>query len=211
MNVINAYDYVFRDRLLHNLRKTRIFAWIIAWTNNFMQKRRINLSVKIDQTIMNNVNVDISQKSSMSSILYLFYNANLLKLLKQSFRKITIIDFVNNINISIYDINTINNCRLLKKMHEHRLLWSRRHEIVFSSIKYELIHFVKNIAKFDMQTSIEICDVVKQLASQILMLKVQIDNKLKRKTHLRNIQEKMTTQLLIFSQLIAFIWKYSSK
>jgi hypothetical protein len=81
MNVIDAYDHVFRDRLLHNLRKRRIFVWIIAWTNNFMQNRRINSSVKIDQTIMSSVNVDISQKSSMSSILYLFYDANLLKLL----------------------------------------------------------------------------------------------------------------------------------
>jgi hypothetical protein len=33
-----------------------------------------------------------------------------------------VIDFVNDINILIYDINTINNCRLLKKMHEHCLL-----------------------------------------------------------------------------------------
>ncbi len=47
--------------------------------NNFMQNKRINLNVKIDQTIMKNVNVDISQKLLMSSILYLFYNANLLK------------------------------------------------------------------------------------------------------------------------------------
>jgi hypothetical protein len=107
----------------------------------------------------------------MSSILYLFYNANLLKLLEQSFRKITIIDFVNDINILIYDINTINNFRLLKEIHEHCLLWSRRHEVIFASIKYELIHFVKNTAKFDMQTSIKICDVVKQSMSQIRMLR----------------------------------------
>jgi hypothetical protein len=82
-----------------------------------MQNKRINLNVKIDQTIMSSVNVDISQKLSMSSILYLFYNANLLKLLEQPFRKITIINFVNDINILIYDINTINNYRLLKKVH----------------------------------------------------------------------------------------------
>ncbi len=207
MNVTNAYDHVFRDRLLHNLKKKRIFAWIIVWTNNFMQNKRINLSVKIDQTIMSNVNVDVSQKSSMSSILYLFYNANLLKLLEQSFRKVTIINFVNDINIFTYDISTINNCRLLKEIHEHCLLWSRRHEFIFASIKYELIHFVKNIAKFDIQTSIKICDVVKQSTSQIRVLKVQIDSKLKWKTHLWDIQKKMTTQSLIFSRLTAFIWE----
>ncbi len=207
MNVIEAYDHVSREKLLHNLKKRRISTWIIAWTSSFMQDKRINLIVKTRQTIMNNVNVDISQKSSMSSILYLFYNANLLKLFEQSSRKMIVIDFVNDINIFIYDISTISNCRLLKKMHEHCLLWSRRHEIVFASIKYELIHLTRNIAKFDMQTSIKICDVVKQSFSHVRVLSVQIDNKLKWDAHFRSVQKKMFTQILIFSRLIAFTWK----
>jgi hypothetical protein len=207
MNVIEAYDHVSREKLLHNLKKRRISTWIIAWTNSFMQDRRINFIVKAKQTIMSNVNVDISQRSSMSSILYLFYNANLLKLLEQSSRKMIVIDFVNDINIFIYDINTINNCRLLKKMHEHCLLWSRRHEVVFASIKYELIHLTRNIAKFDMQTSIKICDVVKQSFNHVRVLNVQIDNKLKWNAHFQSVQKKMFTQILILSRLIAFTWK----
>jgi hypothetical protein len=99
---------------------------------------------------MNNVNVDISQISLMLLIVYLFYNTNFLKFLKQSFRKISIIDFVDDINIFIYDINKIENCKLLEKMHEHCLLWNRRQKAAFASIKYKLIHFVKNTAKFDM-------------------------------------------------------------
>jgi hypothetical protein len=207
MNVIEAYNHVSRERLLHNLKKRRISTWIIAWTDNFMQNRRISLIVKAKQTIMSNVNVDISQKSSMSLILYLFYNANLLKLLEQSSCKMIVIDFMNDINIFIYDINTINNCRLLKKMHEHCLLWNRRHEIVFASIKYELIHLTRNIAKFDMQTSIKICDVVNQSFNHVRVLSVQIDNKLKWNAHFRNVQKKMFTQILILSRLIAFTWK----
>jgi hypothetical protein len=207
MNVIEAYDHVSRERLLHNFKKKWISTWIIAWMNNFMRDKKINFIVKARQTIMSNVNVDISQKSSMSLILYLFYNANLLKLLEQSSRKMIVIDFVNDINILIYEINTINNCRLLKKMHEHFLLWNRRHEIVFASIKYELIHLTKNITKFDMQTSIKICDVVKQSFNHVRFLSVQIDNKLKWDAHLRNVQKKIFTQILIFSRLIAFTWK----
>ncbi len=187
MNVIETYDHVSREKLLHNLKKRRISTWIIAWTDSFMQDRKINFIVKARQTIISNVNVDISQKSSMSSILYLFYNANLLKLLEQSSRKMIVIDFMNDINIFIYNISTINNCRLLKKMHEHCLLWSRRHEIVFASIKYELIHLMKNIAKFDMQTSIKICDVVKQSFNHVRVLSVQINNKLKWNAHLRSV------------------------
>jgi hypothetical protein len=204
MNVIEAYDHVSREKLLHNLKKRRISTWIIAWISSFMQDKKINLIVKTRQTIMNNVNVDISQKSLMSSILYLFYNANLLKFFEQSSRKMIVIDFVNDINILIYDINMISNCRLLKKMHEHCLMWNRHHEIVFASIKYELIHLTRNIAKFDMQTSIKVCDVVKQSFSHVRVLSVQIDNKLKWDAHLRSVQKKMFTQILIFSRLIAF-------
>ncbi len=207
MNVIEAYDHVSRERLLHNVKKRRISTWIIAWTNNFMQDRRISLMMKTKQTIMSNFNVDISQKSSMWSILYLFYNANLLKLLEQSSRKMIVIDFVNDINILIYDISTISNCRLLKKMHEHCLLWNRDHEVVFASIKYELIHLTRNIAKFDMQTSIKVCDVVKQSFSHVCVLNVQIDKKLKWNAHLRSVQKKMITQILILSRLIAFTWE----
>ncbi len=177
------------------------------WTDSFMQDRRISLTVRARQTAMSNVNVDISQKSSVSSILYLFYNANLLKFREQSSRKVIVIDFVNDINILIYDINTISNCRLLKKMHEHCLLWSRRHEVVFASIKYELIHLTRNIAKFDMQTSIKIYDVVKQSFNHVRVLSVQIDNKLKWDAHLRSIQKKMITQILILSRLIVFTWE----
>jgi hypothetical protein len=207
MNVIEAYNHVLRERLLYNFKKRRISTWIVAWTNNFMQNKRINLIVKTKQTIMNNVKIDISQKSLMSSILYLFYNANLLKLREQSSRKMIVIDFVNNINIFFYDINTINNYKLLKKMHNHCLLWSCHHEIVFESIKYELIHLTRNIAKFDMQTSIKICDVVKQFFNHVRVLSVQIDNKLKWNAHFRNVQKKMITQILILLRLIAFTWK----
>jgi hypothetical protein len=98
-----------------------------------------------------------------------------------------IINFVNDINIFIYDINTINNCKLLKKMHDHCLLWIRRHEIVFASIKYKLIYLTKNITKFDMQTSIKICDVVKQFFNHVRVLNVQIDNILKWNAHFRNV------------------------
>jgi hypothetical protein len=36
LNVIDAYDHVLKERLIHNLRKKRISNWIIVWTDNFM-------------------------------------------------------------------------------------------------------------------------------------------------------------------------------
>ncbi len=92
-------------------------------------------------------------------------------------------------------------------MHAHCETWTRRHEIVFASIKYELIHLTRNSRKFDMQTIVRICDVVKQSFSQIRVLRVQIDIKLKWRAHVKSIQKKMITQTLTLSRLIVFIWK----
>jgi hypothetical protein len=46
MNVIKAYNHISREKLLHNLKKKRISTWIVAWTNNFMQDKKINFIVK---------------------------------------------------------------------------------------------------------------------------------------------------------------------
>jgi hypothetical protein len=207
MNVVETYDHVSRTRLLHNLWKRRIFTWIIVWTNSFMQNRRITLAINSDTTTISNVNVDISQSSFVFFILYLFYNADLLKLLKRSFRRVAALNFVNDINLLTYEFSITSNCRILKKMHAHCETWARRHEIVFASIKCELIHLTRNSRKFDMQTIVRICDVVKQSLNQIRVLRVQIDIKFKWRTHVKNIEKKMITQTLTLSRLIVFIWK----
>jgi hypothetical protein len=207
MNVIETYDHVSKTRLLHNLKKRRILTWIIVWTNSFMQNRRITFAINSDTTTMNNVNVDISQRSFVSLILYLFYNADFLKSLKRSSRRVAALDFVNDINILTYEFNITSNYRILKKMHVHCEMWARRHEIVFASIKYELIHLTRNSRKFDMRAIVRICDVVKQSFSQIRVLRVQINIKLKWRTHVKDIQKKMIIQTLTLSRLIAFIWK----
>ncbi len=119
MNVVEIYDHVSRTRLLHNLWKRRIFTWIIVWTNNFMQNRRIILAINSDTTTMSNVNVDISQNFLVFFILYLFYNADFLKLLKRSFRRVAALNFVNDINILTYEFSITSNCHILKEMHAH--------------------------------------------------------------------------------------------
>jgi hypothetical protein len=44
-DVIETYDHVLKERLIHNLRKKRISRWIIVWINCFMQDRKTILSI----------------------------------------------------------------------------------------------------------------------------------------------------------------------
>jgi hypothetical protein len=82
-----------------------------------MQNKCTTLRINEQSTLMNQIKVDISQNSFVSLILYFFYNANILKIFERFKYKITIIDFVNDINILTYDINITNNCKALKKIH----------------------------------------------------------------------------------------------
>jgi predicted RNA binding protein with dsRBD fold (UPF0201 family) len=115
-DVTEAYDHVSRKKLIYNLRKKRISEWIIAWINCFMQNKHITLTINEQATFMSLINVDISQDSLISFILYFFYNANILEIFEILRYKIIVINFVNDINILIYDMKTINNCKTLKQI-----------------------------------------------------------------------------------------------
>jgi hypothetical protein len=53
LNVIDAYDHVLKEKLIHNLRKKRISNWIIVWIDNFMQNRCTTLKINKQSTFIN--------------------------------------------------------------------------------------------------------------------------------------------------------------
>ncbi len=107
----------------------------------------------------------------------------------------------------IYDIFTKQNCRTLKRLHQKCETWSRRHEVAFASIKYELIYLTKNHRKFNMQIELRIKAIQKTFALYVQILSVQINSKLKWRSHVRTIQKKMITQMMILSRFTTFTWR----
>jgi hypothetical protein len=207
MNVIDVYDHVFKEKLLHNLRKKNISNWIIRWTNNFIKNKHISLMLSIATMTSGLIKTNISQKVFISSIFYLFYNAELLKIFEKSSRRVAVVNFVNDINFLTYDIFTKQNCRTLKHLHKKCETWKHRHDVVFASIKYKLVHLTRNHKKFNMQVELRIEEIQKLSALYVRVLNVQMNSELKWKSHIRAIQKKMITQMLIFSRFIAFTWK----
>jgi len=64
------------------------------------------------------VNADISQESLISSILFLFFNASLIEKCKALRIKIEVLNFVNDINILVYDRFIEEICKTLSKTHD---------------------------------------------------------------------------------------------
>jgi len=118
LNEKSAFDNVMHSRLLHDMKKRKVFRLLLEFVKNFLKDRCIMIT--IDDYIMMkcSVNINISQDSSLSLILYLFYNANLLKACDDIKLRINFTDFVNDINILTYKEFIKYNCKVLSKIYD---------------------------------------------------------------------------------------------
>jgi hypothetical protein len=159
LNVIEAFDNVFHFRLLHNLKKRRIKNIYLIWIENFLSKRYIILKL-IDHIIDRiRIVINVFQKSFMSFILYVFYNANLIDWCINSQADIIEAGFIDDIKILITSESIEENVVSLKTIHvESCMIWAHQHESLFVSIKYELIHFRRFFASSDSKMTLRIFD-----------------------------------------------------
>ncbi len=67
---------------------------------------------------MREINADISQESLISLIFFLFFNASLIEKCKELKIKIEVFNFVNDINILVYDRFIEEICKTLSKTHD---------------------------------------------------------------------------------------------
>jgi len=127
---------------------------------------------------MRKINVNISQRSFISSILFLFFNASLIEKCEALKIKIEVLDFINDINILVYDRFTEEICRTLSKAHDVCAKLACTHDATFASEKYELMHFTRKLKRFNMMISIQIKSSVIKSKSDVRVLKMQLNMKL---------------------------------
>ena len=81
---------------------------------NFLKNKNTTLIIKNYTMTKRKISVNILQ-NSFFLMLYLFYNANLLKSCKNVKLRFNITEFVNDINILTYSELIKQNCEILKK------------------------------------------------------------------------------------------------
>jgi hypothetical protein len=208
LNVIEVFDNVFHLRLLHNLRKRRIENIYLTWVKSFLSKRYIILKL-VDHIIdcIRTV-IDVFQKSSMFSILYVFYNANLIDWCINSQIDIIEASFIDDIDILVVNDSIEENVQILKTIHvELCMIWAQQHDSLFVSIKYELIHFKRLSLSSDSKMTLQILDYQIALFLKCKYLEMMMNNQLIWKHHLKHLNEKSISKLSILTILIEFIWK----
>ena len=179
MNVVKVFSTINHVKLIYNFQKKKVFNWIINWMSLFVENWNITF-IFINHIVEKQIiRTKLSQNLFMSFILYVFFNAGLLKLIDKLKMKITIINFINNINLLIYKKFMKKNCVILKHIHFVCVQWMNCHDMVFIFEKYELIHLSRKTKRFNMRTTMKISDIIIKSKINIKMLKLQINIKLK--------------------------------
>ena len=158
MDVSGAFDSVSHQRLIHNLWKRKIPEWIAKWVGSFLRDHKTTLAVYRQVTETLEVRTGIPQGSPVSSILYLFYNADLLDICEKPGIRASGLDFVDDVNILAYSTSTKENCKTLEQLHTECKQWVNKHRAIFAPKKYKLIHLAHSPKKFDMIATINIAN-----------------------------------------------------
>ncbi len=156
---------------------------------------------------MREINADILQKFLILLILFLFFNASLIKKCEALKIKIEVLDFINDINILVYDRFIEEICRTLSKTHDVCAKWVCTHDATFASKKYKLTHFTRKSKRFNMMTNIQIESSIIKLKSDVRVLKMQLNMKLQWSAHLRQIETNHVTRMLTLSHIEVFTWE----
>ncbi len=201
------FDWVSHIRLLHTLKMKRMSSYIIEWTCSFLEDRETSLIFNKQMSNMREINANISQKFLISSILFLFFNASLIEKCEALRIKIEVLDFVNDINILVYDRFTEEICKTLSKAHDICMKWVCTHDATFASEKYKLTHFTRKLKRFNMMINIQIKSSVIKSKSDVRVLKMQLNMKLQWDAHLWQIETNHVTRMLILSHLEVFTWE----
>ncbi len=172
MNEKNAFNNVAYNRLLHDMKKSKVLRLLLEFVKNFLRNQCIIITIDDYMMMKCSVNVNISQDSLLSSILYLFYNVNLLKACDDIKLRISFTNFVNDINILTYEKFIKCNCRVLSKIYDRCEQWSKTHDIKFLKTKHKLIHFTKIFKWFNMNVDVKLMKHQIDLKSDIRALKV---------------------------------------
>lgn len=112
-----AFPTMSHARAVHNLRKRKVPKWITDWIRSFLKDRTTTLALLGEMSASSPMHTGTPQGSPLSPILYLFYNADLLKITNRAGMCVSSIGFVDDINLLAYGRSREENCRTLERLH----------------------------------------------------------------------------------------------
>ncbi len=203
LNEKSAFNNVVHSKLLHDIKKRKVLRLLLKFVKNFLRNWCIMITINDYMMMKCSMNVDILQDSLLSSILYLFYNVNLLKACDDIRLRISFTNFL------IYEEFIKCNCKVLNEIYDRCEQWSKMYNIKFLKTKYELIHFTRIFKWFNMNIDVKLMKHQINLKSNIRVLRVQLNFKLKWVIYMHHVKAKLVIKQKIMQTIIEFTWSSS--
>jgi hypothetical protein len=113
LDVSDAFDKVSHGRLFHNLRTRRVDEKLVKWIASFLSERRTRMTMDDFTSGEHTISTAIPQGPTPSPILYIFYNAGLLKACAMD-HDTTAIGYIDDVAIPACGDRTAVTCAKLK-------------------------------------------------------------------------------------------------
>ena len=205
LDVTGAFNNVFKNRLLHNLRIKKMDPRIMNWIGSFLTDKSTILKTNEYTSEKIHISTGIPQGSPLSPILFLFYNLPLLEKLNLEPNTHSA-GFVDDIAILVEGNTTEDNNTKLLDIHERICRpWAMQHGSKFAPEKYQLGHLTrKRSAHLDHPLSFTEYTVL--ASSTITYLGAILDSKLNWKEQVTANKSKALKSIGALAGLSGSVW-----
>src|SRR5205809_2694702 len=196
MDVKEVYDHVSCNQLLKICKNLGLPRSLCSWIECFMNNRYVQLAFDENKQEKTRVEIEISQKSSISSILFLIYIRDIFSEINSM--QIRSSSYVDDIELVASSETIEENYLMLENAAKKLLQLQNQNNIQFDMKKIELIHFHTKRSIDNSNFSVTIRNNQMQSKNLIRWLGVWLDSKLSFKEH---VEIKISTATRIFHQI----------
>jgi hypothetical protein len=205
LDVSGAFDNVSHKRLMHNLRRRHIDPSIVGWVESYLTNRTTQIRLLEGTADSVPANTGIPQGSSLSPILYLFYNADLLEIGDPGD---IVTGYVDDTSLLVTGDTKAENIAQLTKLHLRAADWARRTGSVFAPQKYEMIHITKRESE-EADLPLHLPTAVVHPTESARYLRVILDKHMTGQKHVEHVEKRAYTAIGGIAAITGSTWGVS--
>ena len=123
LDVKGAFNYISMNQLLSIMEKLQLSQEIQTWIKSFLQKRKTELTFDGERQQIQNIEIEIPQELSISSILFLIYIRFLFSKIKTKFSQVQKPSYIDDVTLYMTEKSAKENSETLQEVTKTVFAW----------------------------------------------------------------------------------------